>query len=97
MFSKLPHRLRCVPKCSSKDCDKVASEYSLCLGKATLTTTYCHQHYAEFRLLLARQGKEFGGGRRELEDGSVRFSWTDRRRKGDARLFYASRRGFHSY
>lgn len=100
MDSRLPHSPECVPSCQSKGCRKAAIRRSLCLGKATLTTTYCHQHYADFRRLLAAQGREFGGGRRQLEDGTSYLTWrrdlgrTDSR---SARYFYASRRGYHSY
>lgn len=97
MTSRLPHHPDAYLKCQTSGCSKGAEERRWVSGKATLTTTYCHQHFTEFVRLVTWQRNEFGGGRREYEDGTSRLRWTDRRGKGNARYFYASKRGYHSY
>lgn len=69
-------------KCSVKDCSLMSLQRLVRFGRRAMPTNLCWYHVRELERLMKAQGKDWGG------DGG---------RVGEARFFYASKRGFHSY
>lgn len=67
--------------CSAKDCKREGEARLLTFGKSAMRTYLCFDHFLELVRLRRDQGKD----------------WGRNRGTGEARLYYASRCGFHAY